>query len=857
MVTLLRRFAVGTGSPDYGTLQRRRRIHRGSQRDPNRLMFLKNLKYAMRQLRKTPGFTLTAVLTLALGIGASTAVFTVIDSVVLKPLAYRASGELVVVWERVKFLGKAIPYTGPNPRDFARWQQQAASFQGMALFGVGSQGVALGAGHPRVVGSVKATPNVLGLLDVSPLLGRGFSSDDAAPGRDHVAILTYPLWQSLFHGDPNVIGKTMRVAGAPYDVIGVLPRSFRFPKRSVLNSFPSGQSANEAPEIGMLTPLAIKPNEFGWNSDYGNVIALGRLKPGSSVRQAEEQLNAIEEDIVREMPASERDNTPHALTTYVQPMQDAMVGDTRKGLWLLMAAVIGLMLIASVNLANAQLGRAIARQHESAVRSALGASKWQMLGTSLVESLLLAAAGGIAGVGLAEGGVTLFRRYAPIDLPRMAEIQPNVSVLFFALVLVAGSGILFGLVPAVKSLATEPQQALQQNNSRTQGSRGSHQLRSWLIGFQVFACTALLLVTGLFAKSLFTLLTSDKGFETEHVAIAQVDLSQKAYGNSQQRITFDDAVLEKLRTLPGVQSAGLVSAMPLEGETWIDGLVPTDRPQNHNAPLVNMRWVSPGYFETIREKLAAGRLFDERDKVLHSAVISESAARAGWPDENASGRQFKKDNFTYTVIGVVADARNNSLKLPPANMVYLPYQDRPPRATFFLLRSAQEPSLLIDSIRRTIWNQDPEVTIARIKTLDSQVRDSLASERFQTAGLAAFGIAALLLAMVGIYGVLSYAVAGRKQEIGIRMALGATRQNIYALAVREAAIAVFAGLAMGWLASIALARTVRSLLYGVDAADLRVTIMVATLFLIAAGAAAFFPARRAASIEPLEALRAE
>jgi len=234
-----------------------------------------------------------------------------------------------VVWERVKFLGKGIPYTGPNPRHFARWQEQAASFQGMTLFGVGSQGVALGAGHPRLAGSVKATPNILKLLGVSTLLGRGFSSDDATPGRDHVAILAYPLWQSLFRGDPNIIGKTMRVASIPYEVIGVLPESFRFPKQSVLSSFPSGQSANEAPEIGMLTPFAVDPSKYGWNSDYGNVVALGRLKPGISVRQAEEELNAVDERIVREMPASERDSTPHALTAYVQPMQDAVVGNTR------------------------------------------------------------------------------------------------------------------------------------------------------------------------------------------------------------------------------------------------------------------------------------------------------------------------------------------------------------------------------------------------------------------------------------------------------------------------------------------------------------------------------------------------
>jgi predicted permease len=778
-------------------------------------MLWKELSYALRQLRKAPSFTFVAILTLALGIGGSTAVFTVVDSVLLKPLSYRNSGQLVVLWERVNFLGSG--YVGPNPRHAAMWQDRAGSLSGLALVRGGANGVALGVTeHTRLIGIVRTAPNLLDILQVTPLLGRNFRSDDALKGHDNVAMITDSLWQSLFRGDPNVIGKTVRLAGIPREIIGVLPQSFRFPKRNVLNAFPSQQkTGGEVQEVEMLLPVPIDLNDFGWNSDYGNWLALGRLKTGITVQQAEAELNTIQEQIIREMPPDQRPSNPHnALRAYVQPMQEAVVGDYQKGSWLLLAAVGSLMLIACVNLANAQLGRAITREREAAVRSALGANQWQLLWSSLAENLLLAIAGGVAGVWLADMAVNAFRYYAPIDLPRMAEIHLNWSVLFFATILIIGSGLLFGLLPALKFLHANPQGALQSNSSRTQGTRRSRSVRSWLIGFQVFACTALLLITGLFAKSLLHLLGSDKGFDTAHVMIAEVNLSGNSYAKDQHRIAFDDAVLDKLRTLPVVQSAGLVSAMPLEGETWIDGIFRTDRP-NNSPPLSNMRWISPGYFETIREKLVAGRLFEDRDRNEKTAIISGSAAKAAWPGENPIGRQIQWRDVKYTVIGIVRDARNNSLKLPQANMVYLLYTVLPPYSSFFLVRSTQPPDRLAASMRKVIWDYDPTATIARIKSLDSQVSDSLAPERFHTLVLVAFGTAALFLAMLGIYGVLSYTVATRKQEIGVRMALGATRQRIHALTMSEVTIPVLAGLLGGWAASLLIGRVVRTLLYGV------------------------------------------
>jgi predicted permease len=475
--------------------------------------------------------------------------------------------------------------------------------------------------------------------------------------------------------------------------------------------------------------------------------------------------------------------------------------------------------------------------------------------SSLSESVVLAILGGTAGILLAVNAIALFKIYSPIDLPRMAEIQLNYGALSFALLLVAGSAVLFGIAPALRFVRTDPQQALQQNNGRMQGSRQGHRLRLTLIGLQVFGCTALLLITGLFAKSLATILSSARGFDTSNILTAEVSARARSYDDVQPRIHFADGVLDRLHRLPGVESVALVSAMPLEGETWLYDIQRPDKPNPH-PPLWNMRWVSADYFRLLHERLLAGRFFESRDLNSNVAVISEASARAGWPGEDPVGKQFRFWNQPYTIIGVVADARTTSLKDTPPSTVYLPYHNVGlPLAMVFLVRTAQAPETLSSAVRHAIWEQDPEITISRVKTLDSQVKDSLAVERFQTSLLIAFGTAALFLAMVGIYGVLSYVIAGRTQEVGVRMALGATPRSIYSLTLSEAAMPVTIGLVAGWAASVAAGRVVHKLLYGVSAVDWLVTVVVTVLFIICATAAAFLPARRAARIDPMQALR--
>lgn len=815
---------------------------------------LQDLRYGLRQLRKSPSFTLTAVLTLAFGIGATTALFSVVDGVLLKPLAYRDSGRIVVVWERVRFLEKLFPYTGANARHADIWRRQSTVFTDLTLLQQGSTGVSLGGGHPRLVGKITAQPNLLDILGVQPILGRNFLPEETVKGHETVAIISYRLWQSLFNSDAGVIGRSVQIAGSPYQIVGVLPQSFYFPKANELSPSPVPR---QLPDNEIITPLTIDPaKSYGWNSDYGNYVALGHLKPGVSLAQATEDLNVLADDIARQIPPDQIDGNPHgALATYIQPLKEVIVGRTSARLWLLLAAVFSVLLIACINLANAQLARVISRDREAAVRSALGASAAHLLQTALAEVAILSFIGGALGVAIAIFAVRRFAGYAQLAIPRTGAISINFAVLCLSVLLTVGATLIFGVLPALRVLHIKPQQALQ-GIGRSAGSRRSNSLRRWLVGAQVFACTTLLLVAGLFAKSLIHLSSMDRGFSADNVVAADVYLQGKTFSADKDRASFNDGVLDKLRALPGVESASLVSYMLLTGESWIDGVVPIGKATNESA-LANYRWIAPDYFTTLRQRIIEGRALDARDRTLKNAVISEATAKAVWPDQGPINRQFRRNGNTFTVVGVVADARNNSLRAAPVNMVYLPYWDNPPYATYFLVRGAQDPTLLMEAVRKTIWSYNPEVTIARVHTLDSQLSDSLAPEHLETGIIVAFGGAALLLALLGIYGTLSYSVEARTQEVGIRMALGATRQSVYRLMLGTIVAPVFLGLALGWIASLSVGKSLSALLYGTSPTDLSVIIPVLCTFAVAAVLATSLPCRRAAKIEPMEALRAE
>jgi predicted permease len=814
---------------------------------------LQDLRYALRQLRKRPGFTVTAILTLALGIGATTAVFSLVYSVLLRPLPYQNSGRLVAIWEQVKYLGLDMPYVAANARHEQYWKQRASSFSDITLLQQNTAGVSQPNEHPRIVGIVSGYTNLFSVLGVQPELGRAFLPEEGTAGHDHVAIITHDLWQQTFAADPHVLGKSLVLNGSPLQIVGVLPASFHFPKGNVLTSQRSARGS--WPAIGVFVPLIVPESQESFDGDY-NFTALGRLKDGVSLQQATNQLNTIDAAILQDYAAATKTKVePGDLRAYIQPLQEAVVGSVSKMLWLLLASVGAVLLIACVNLANLQLARASGREKELSVRAALGATPFRLMLAALYESLLLTISGGIAGMLLAQFAIRFFLHHAPVNLPRLDEVGINIWVMGFAVAISALTGIAFGVLPALKALHVDPQSALQQSGNRTAGGQGSSRTRSWLIGTEVFAAIALLMIMGLLDQSLLHLLDEHRGFTTGQVFSAEVHLTGPRYSKDASLSAFDDEILRRLRVLPGVQSAGLVSAMPLTGESWLDAIIRPDRPDA--SKVSNYRWISPGYLSTMRIPLLRGRLLSDADRKLKSALVSEYTAKTVWPGQDPLGHQFQRGgNGSYTVVGIVADTRSNSLKEQPGLMVYMPYWDNPPNVVSFMV-STTEGSAIEETIRRQIWSFDPEANILQVRSLDAQVNESLAPERSQAFVLSIFGIAALLLAVLGIYGVLSYSVSRRVRELGIRIALGATRRNLYVLTMMEAGRPVLAGLAGGILASIFAGYGIRSLLYGVSVINVPVTALAAAIFIVAAAFAAYFPARRAASVDPIQSLRLE
>ncbi|HEV2709713.1 MAG TPA: ABC transporter permease [Edaphobacter sp.] len=816
---------------------------------------LQDLGYALRQLRKRPGFTVTAILTLTLGIGATTTVFSLVYSVLLRPLPYRDSGRLVAIWEQVKYMGADMPHVAANARHEQYWKQRASSFSDITLLRQNTGGVSQPNEHPRIVGVVRGYTNLFSVLGVQPELGRAFLPEEGTAGHDQVVIITHDLWQRTFASDPHVLGKSLILNGSPLQIVGVLPASFHFPKDNVLTSLRGARGS--WPAIGVFVPLIVPESQQSFDGDY-NFTALGRLKDGVSLQQATNQLNTIDAAILHDYAAAAKTKVgPGDLRAYIQPLQEAVVGSVSKMLWLLLASVGAVLLIACVNLANLQLARASGREKELSVRAALGATPFRLMSTALYESLLLTISGGIAGILLAQFAIRFFVHHAPVDLPRLDEVGINIWVMGFAVAISALTGIAFGVLPALKALHVDPQAALQQSGNRTAGGHGSSRTRSWLIGTEVFAAIALLMIMGLLDQSLLHLLDEHRGFTTGQVFSAEVHLTGPPYSKDASLSAFDDEILRRLRVLPGVQSAGLVSAMPLTGESWLDSVVRPDRP-NGDSEISNYRWISPGYLSTMRIPLLRGRLLGDADRNLKSALISEYTAKTVWPGQDPLGHQFQRGgNGTYTVVGIVADTRSNSLKEQPGLMVYMPYWDNPPNVASFMVRTTGDSASIEETMRHQIWSFDPEANILQVRSLDEQVNESLAPERSQAFVLSSFGIAALLLAVLGIYGVLSYSVSRRVRELGIRIALGATRRNLYVLTMNEAARPVLAGLAGGILASIFAGYGIRSLLYGVSVVDVPVTALAATVFIVAAALAAYFPARRAASVDPVESLRME
>jgi predicted permease len=821
--------------------------------------FLRDVRYALRQLRRSPGFALTAILTLALGIGAATSVFSVVNALLLKPFAFRDPDRLVVMREAVEDAARGERQATPdNYRHFLRLKKSAKTLEDAAIFAQRGMSVSPNGDHPRIVDAVAASPNLFRLLGVQPVLGRDFVDDDARQNAGSVVILGYGGWQTFFARDPAVIGKTLRIEGHPVTVIGVLPPGMRFPQIALAPKIDFQESEGD---ILLFEPLA--PSERDLNADMGNFNykAIARLNPGATVAQANAELEALQNAYTLSA------HLPLHFGIVLTPLTKDVASGISGALWLLFVSVGAVLMIACVNLANLQLARAANAERESAVRAALGASHGQLVRSRLTESLVLALVGGAAGVALAFLGVRLLLALVPANVPRLDEVHVNTPVLLFAAGLSLAAAIAFGILPALRSLRVAPQAALQANSSRTANTQEGRRIRNAMVAGQVACTVVLLIVTSLALRSFSHLLRQDRGFDASHMTMAQADLFAPAYENygakgNAAKLAFADRALKALSQLPGVQSVALTSVAPLTGETWVDTLSRPDHPvPPGKEPLINVRWINPDYLPTMQSPLVAGRNLTAADRANpYVALISERTAREGFPGENPIGRKISDlvpdDKHPITVIGVVADARINGLK-DDAAMVYLPYWAFTPWTLSFLVRGSRPSDALIPEMRRAIWQADPQVAIPTLKSMDDQVDDSVAADRFQAMLLSGFGAAALFLALLGVYGVLTYSVSLRRQEFGIRIALGSGKSALIALVLRQAAYPVLLGTGVGLTMALIALRWVRSLLYQTPVMDPLAMGGSVLLLLVAATIAAFVPARRAASTDPMRVLRME
>jgi putative ABC transport system permease protein len=805
-------------------------------------MMRNEIRYAIRALWRDRAFAAMVVLSLAVGIGANTAIFSLVDGVLLRPPAYRDPDRLVAIDQIVPKFAKLYPALPVNPAILFEWRKQATSLESIGVMEPASVNLT-GVGEPELLPGARVSSNIFAVLGIQPRLGRSFLEGEDPAGHDRVAILADSLWRRRFHSDPAIVGRKILLNGTPHEVVGVLPASFRFP---VGTGF-AGLSSAAKTEV--FRPLGYENDDLKLHFGVLNYWVTARLRPGVSISKARAELNVVQAGISATLP----DNLD--LHASVVPLQDYMAGDVRRGLVLLMAAVGAVLMVLWVNLANLSLVRAARRARDAAIRTALGASRGRLVRQSLVESLLLALTGGALGVGLAYGGLRALLAAAPIDLPRLNEVHVDLRVLLFALTVTLAAGAVLGILPALRSAAAAPYESLKSGSrTSTEGRRGLR-IRNLLVSLEVGLSATLVVTAGLLISSFVRVMTVDKGFDVERVIALDMSLPSTKYPNDAPQAAFFRRVLDKAAAMSGVQSAALVSALPLEGETWIDivGAEHDPRPLMER-PSTNVRFISPGYFKTLRIPLRDGRDFEERDQGRKVTIISAGLAQRLWPGENPISRKLDSG---LQVVGVTPDIRSTSLDHDPVNMMYIPYWQRAQRQGSLLVRTAMDPRGIAAALRSAIWAADSEVPIPEVRTLDQVMAKSVAQRRFQVMLVVLFAAAALALAAFGTYGVVSYAVARRTAEMGIRMALGAKRSDVLKMVLRQGMMPVLAGLAAGAMAALAVGRSLAALLFQVSPRDPMAFIAAAAVLLLVSLAACLVPARRATQVDPTEALRCE
>lgn len=809
-----------------------------------------DIRYGMRLLTKNPGFTIVAVLTLAFGIGANTAIFSVVNSVLLRPLAFRQPQQLYLIREIVPQISRFYPSLPANLTNFRIWQRECHSFEEIALAEPSNLDLT-GEGEPEEIHGVRGSANLLSMLGVRPSLGRTFVSEEDGPGRGHVVILTDQFWRGHFHSDPSLVGRMVTLDGALYEVVGILPPSFHFPQQlGTLIQFPD--------RLDFFVPLnGPKPYETGLIGEFDDA-AIARLKQGVTMEQALTDLNLVQARIASE--AKEGVD----LRAQLLPLVEEIVGPSRRGLIFLLGAVGALLFIVCANLASLLLARLPGRMREAAIRTALGATRLRLFRQMLIESLLLALLGGALGIWFADMGVLWLVRTGPVGLPRLSEVRVDAHVLWFAVLLSIFTSVLFGVVPALRAVRVEPQDALKAGGVATTESRGTRRLRQSLVGFEVGLSTLLLILAGLLASSLVHLLRSNAGFSVEHVLAVNISLPPQSYSQADTRLHFYNRSLDALRALPGVRAAGWVSVLPLDGERSVSGITIPGQKQDLMAnPPASYRAASPGYIEAMGIPLIDGRLFAEADRGRKVVVISKSVADRFWPGKNPIGQTCITQwagEYEDQVIGVVSDVRTVRLDQPAPMMVYVPdwYNSyTTPKSASFVVRTTADPDSVAAGARDAIHSVDPDVPIVALRPMAQAVSRSVDSRRFQMSLALTFALSALFLASLGIFGVVAYSVAQRQRELAIRMTLGAQAGDVRALVLRTGLTPVMIGLASGIAAALVAGKLIRSLLFSVSVMDPFTIACVALVVLFAATMACYVPARRATHVDPMVALRYE
>jgi predicted permease len=816
---------------------------------------LQDIRYSIRMLRKSPGFTAVAVIALTLGIGANCAIFSVVNGVLLRPLPFKDPEGLVRIWGKIDKAG--IPKNWISEPELLDLQEQNQSFQDIAAYQSG--GVNLTAnGEPVRVNSASVSASLFPVLGIQPISGRTFLEEEDQPGHDKVVLVGNGLWRNRFGSDPALLGKTIGLNGESYSVVGIMPPGFQLPDQADL-----------------WVPLAIDRAHLDNRGNHGLEV-VARLKPGVTLAQSQGDLTNIAATLEQRYPNNYSDS---GWGLYPVSMLEELVGNVRPALRILLGAVAFVLLIACANVANLLLARATVREKEVAIRAALGAGRRRLIQQLLTESVLLSVMGGVFGLLLAYFGVRLFVAFGPKEIPRLDEIGLDGRVFAFSLLIAVVTGLAFGLAPALQISKPDLQDSLKEGGRGS--SKGRHRLQNTLVVSEVAVALILLVGAGLMIKSFQRLLQLDMGFRTEKVLTMRLSLPSTRYKEDAQIAAFYRQLLDKIRVLPGVESAGAISHLPLSG-SYSSGTTAVENAEEQEGLKTfqgaayieaDRRSVSPDYFQALGIALKQGRLFTEADNETASpvAVVDETFEHRFWPHGSAIGKRFiarfnnPKDIQWGQIIGVVAHVRHYgidqakqfALGQEGREQAYFPYLQRPSSRMYLAIKTTTDPLSLASAVRSQVLSLDPEEPVYEVKSMDQLVTASLAQRQLNMVLFAAFSSIALILASVGIYGVMSYSVTQRTHEIGIRMALGAQQRNVLGLVVMQGMTLTLAGVAFGIGGALALTRLMSTLLFGVTASD-PVTFAVISLLLTGVAlAACFVPALRATRVDPMVALRYE